>query len=92
MSIASPFSYISVTPSSGKVGTFNNYTFTLTLSVDTEANSVIQVSVPSQIGISENLSCKGLLSLSSQNLRCERWNEKTIKVYIWGKNSSAGFT
>ena len=41
-----PFSYASVTSSSALVGTETNYTFILTISVDTEANSVIQVTIP----------------------------------------------
>jgi hypothetical protein len=41
-----PFSYASVTSGSPQVGIESNYTFILTLSVDTEANSVIQVTMP----------------------------------------------
>ena len=45
----SPFQFASVTSSSPVNGVSSIYTFTLTLGVDTEVNSLIMVSVPDEI-------------------------------------------
>ena len=82
----SPFLYSEVTSNSPLVGASAIYTFTLTLSVDTDVNSVIMITLPPEIQVdtSRNLTCFGLLSLAGSNLRCTNKNNKQLLVYVWG--------
>lgn len=89
---ASPFLYASVTPSVSppQVGHTNaTYVFTLTPSIDLEVNTFILIELPPEILFSgSNLTCRGLLSLSSTRLKCERRNERVFVVNVWGTTAT----
>jgi hypothetical protein len=68
-----PFLYSLVTSDSPEVSASALYTFTLTLSVDTDINTVLQITAPPEIKFDASrgsLVCRGLLSLSSSRLKC----------------------
>ena len=82
----SPFQYAIVSSGSGLNSASSFYTFTLTLSVDTDANSVIMINLPPEIVFDsfQPLTCKGLLNLATTKLRCTNKNSRQFLVYVWG--------
>lgn len=82
-----------VSSSSPLVGASSVYTFTLTLSVDTDVNSVIMINLPPEIDVdtAKPIACQGLLSLAGSNLRCTNKNGKQLLVYVWGQGRGVSF-
>jgi hypothetical protein len=82
----SPFQFAQVTSSSPVTGASAIYTFTMSLSVDTEVNSLIMIHVPEEIQYdsSKNFLCRGLLNLLGKQIRCEAQNPgKVFTVAVW---------
>jgi hypothetical protein len=83
----SSFQFASVTSSSPVNGFSSLYTFTLTLGVDTEVNSLIMINVPDQIRYdnSKNFTCRGLMNLVGKKIKCEALRAgKVYTVGVWG--------
>ena len=68
-------------------GVSSLYTFTLTLGVDTEVNSLIMVNVPDEIlyDNSKNFTCRGLMNLVGKKIKCEALKPgKVFTIGVWG--------
>jgi hypothetical protein len=82
----SPFQFAQITSSSPVNGASSLYTFTLSLGVDTEVNSLIMIHVPEEIQYdsSKKFMCRGLLNLLGKQIRCEFLNPgKVLTVTVW---------
>ena len=94
----SGFQYAMVTSGSLMNGVSALYTFTLTLGVDTEINSVIEVQVPmnqlidNQIVFDKTkpMNCTGLLNLRGR-IRCSNKNDEIFLIEVFGSEKNVSF-